>query len=87
MVKVKNRSLYDRMTEVDALSITFRETTVTTKHLTEGIAADYDSAGRLAGLDENRFVRRSRGDETLIVDEIQRVLSENNESPYVTSYF
>ncbi|HCX28333.1 MAG TPA: hypothetical protein DHU55_00955 [Blastocatellia bacterium] len=37
--------------EVDALSITFRETTVTTKHLTEGIAADYDSEGRLAGLE------------------------------------
>jgi hypothetical protein len=32
--------------EVDALSITFRETTVTTKHLAEGIAADYDSEGR-----------------------------------------
>jgi uncharacterized protein YuzE len=28
--------------EVDALSITFREATVTTKHLAEGIAADYD---------------------------------------------
>jgi hypothetical protein len=27
--------------EVDALSIIFRETTVTTKHLAEGIAADY----------------------------------------------
>jgi len=37
--------------EVDALSITFRETTVTTKHLTEGIAADYDKDGRLAGLE------------------------------------
>ena len=36
--------------KVDALSITFRETTVTTKHLAEGIAADYDSEGRLAGL-------------------------------------
>jgi len=33
---------------VDALSITFREATVTTKHLAEGIAADYDSEGRLA---------------------------------------
>lgn len=31
--------------EVDALSITFRETTVTTRHLAEGIAADYDSEG------------------------------------------
>ncbi len=37
--------------EVDALSIVFRETTVTTKHLAEGIAADYDSEGRLAGLE------------------------------------
>ena len=37
--------------EVDALSVTFRETTVTTKHLAEGIAADYDSDGRLAGIE------------------------------------
>jgi uncharacterized protein YuzE len=37
--------------EVDALSIAFRETTVTTKHLAEGIAADYDREGRLAGLE------------------------------------
>ena len=37
--------------EVDALSITFRDATVTTKHLAEGIAADYDSEGRLAGLE------------------------------------
>ena len=37
--------------EVDPLTITFRETTVTTKHLAEGIAADYDSEGRLAGLE------------------------------------
>lgn len=40
---------YDR--EVDALYIRFRETTVTTKHLAEGIAPDYDSDGRLAGLE------------------------------------
>ena len=37
--------------EVDALTITFRETTVTTRHLAEGIAADYDRDGRLAGLE------------------------------------
>ena len=37
--------------EVDALSITFRETTVTTKHLAEGIAADYDADGKLAGIE------------------------------------
>jgi uncharacterized protein YuzE len=37
--------------EVDALRIVFGETTVTTKHLAEGIAANYDAAGRLAGLE------------------------------------
>lgn len=37
--------------EADALSIVFAETTVTTKHLADGIAADYDQAGRLAGLE------------------------------------
>jgi len=40
---------YDR--EVDALYIRFVETTVTTKHLAEGIAADYDAEGRLAGIE------------------------------------
>ena len=39
------RITYDQ--EVDALYIRFQETTVTTKHLAEGIAADYDSEGRL----------------------------------------
>jgi uncharacterized protein YuzE len=37
--------------EVDALSITFRETTVTTKHLDDGIAADFDNEGHLAGIE------------------------------------
>lgn len=37
--------------ESDALCILFRETTVTTEHLAEGIAADYASEGRLAGLE------------------------------------
>ena len=37
--------------EVDALSIVFRETTVTTEHLAEGIAADYDADGNLAGIE------------------------------------
>ncbi len=40
---------YDK--EVDALYIRFKETTVTTKHLGEGIAADYDSDGHLAGIE------------------------------------
>ena len=37
--------------EADALSIVFAETTVTTQHLPEGLAADYDAAGCLAGLE------------------------------------
>ena len=40
---------YDQ--EVDALYIRFKETTVTTKHLAEGIAADYDAEGRLTGIE------------------------------------
>jgi len=40
---------YDR--EVDALYIRFKETTVTAKHLAEGIAADYDAEGLLAGIE------------------------------------
>jgi YD repeat-containing protein len=37
--------------EVDALYILFKDTTVTTKHLAEGIAADYDAQGRLGGIE------------------------------------
>jgi YD repeat-containing protein len=43
------RITYDQ--EVDALYIRFKETTVTTKHLAEGIAADYDAEGRLASIE------------------------------------
>jgi len=51
--------------EVDALSIIFRETTVTTKHLAEGIALDYDAQGQLAGIEILDAVRRFGGKETL----------------------
>jgi len=51
--------------EVDALSIVFRETRVTTKHLAEGIAADYDSEDRLVGLEILDAVRRFGGHDTL----------------------
>ena len=61
--------------EADALSITFRETTVTTKHLSEGIAADYDSEGRLAGLEILDAQKRFGGRETM-----QRVELEGLES-------
>ena len=51
--------------QVDALSITFRETTVTTKHVAEGIALDYDSEGQLAGIEVLDAARRFGGRETL----------------------
>ena len=51
--------------EVDALSITFRETTVTTQPLAEGIAADYDSEGQLVGLEILDAMKRFGGPETL----------------------
>jgi uncharacterized protein YuzE len=50
------RITYDR--DVDALYFRFRDTTVTTKHLAEGIAADYDSDGRLAGIEILDAIRR-----------------------------
>ena len=37
--------------EVDALYIRFEEATVTTKKLGDGIAADYDAEGKLAGIE------------------------------------
>lgn len=48
--------------EADALHILFQETTVTTKHLAEGIAADYDRNGQLAGI-EILDARQRCGDE------------------------
>jgi len=47
---------YDR--DVDALYIRFKETTVTTKHLGEGIATDYDANGYLAGIEILDAVKR-----------------------------
>ena len=44
--------------EVDALSIVFRETTVTTRPLGEGIAVEYDREGRLAGIEVLDAVQR-----------------------------
>ena len=37
--------------KVDALYIRFKDATVTTKHLTDDIALDYDSNGNLAGIE------------------------------------
>lgn len=52
-------------TEVDALYIRFRETTVTTKLIGEGLAADYDSEGHLAGLEILDAAERLGGTDTL----------------------
>lgn len=57
------RITYD--VEMDALSIRFRETQVVTKHLAEGLAADYDAEGRLAGIEVLDAVKRFGDDETL----------------------
>lgn len=51
--------------EVDALYLRFRETTVTTKNLTEGIATDYDSEGNLAGIEILDAVKRFGDRDTL----------------------
>jgi uncharacterized protein YuzE len=59
--------------EVDALSITFREATVTTKHLAEGIAADYDREGRLAGLEILDAQKRFGGRESAQQVELEGV--------------
>lgn len=37
--------------EVDALSVVFRDTTVTTKELAEGIVGEYDAQDQLVGLE------------------------------------
>jgi uncharacterized protein YuzE len=37
--------------DVDALSIIFRETTVTTRELAEGIEGEFDAQGQLVGLE------------------------------------
>ncbi len=51
--------------KVDALYLRFKETTVTTKNLAEGIAADYDAGGNLAGIEILDAVKRFGGRDTL----------------------
>jgi uncharacterized protein YuzE len=50
--------------EADALSIVFAETTVTTQHLADGIAADYAETGLLAGLEIPNVRSRLGGADT-----------------------
>jgi uncharacterized protein YuzE len=64
------RISYD--SEVDALYIRFIETTVTTKHVAEGIAVDYAADGRIAGI-EVLDARKRIGDEQIL----RRVILED----------
>lgn len=54
--------------EVDALNVIFRETTVTTRELTEGIVAEYDDREQLVGLEI--LDAGSRLDEPSVVREV-----------------
>ncbi len=54
---------YDR--EVDALYIRFKEASVTTKHVDDGIALDYDASHRLAGIEILDAAQRLAGPDTL----------------------
>ena len=58
--------------EVDAMSITFRETTVTSQRVAEGVALDFDAEGHLAGIEILDAVRRFGSTDTL-----RRVTLEN----------
>lgn len=51
--------------EVDALSIIFRDATVTTQQIAEGIAAEYDAEGRLAGIEILEAIKRFGDRDTL----------------------
>ena len=52
--------IYDR--DVDAITITFSETTVTTKEHREGIFLNFDAKGRLAGIEILDASKRLGGD-------------------------
>ena len=68
------RISYD--SEVDALYIRFIETTVTTRHVAEGIAVDYAADGRVAGI-EVLDARKRFGDEQIL----RRVVLEDLTAP------
>lgn len=57
--------------EVDALSIIFRETTVTTRPIDDGITGEFDAAGNLVGLEILDVRLRLGQEETLSQVQIQ----------------
>lgn len=61
--------------QVDALYIGFLETTVTTQHVSEGLAADYDASGKLAGIEVLDVTQR------LGLDTLKQITLEGISSP------
>jgi uncharacterized protein YuzE len=59
--------------EADALDIRFMETTVTTKHIAEGIAVDYDSEGKIAGIEILDAVKRLGSKQTFRKVELENI--------------
>ena len=57
------RISYDR--EVGALSIVFMDATVTSTQIADGIAAEYDEQGRLAGFEVLDALKRFGDESTL----------------------
>ncbi|MBA3831811.1 MAG: DUF2283 domain-containing protein [Chthoniobacterales bacterium] len=58
--------------ECDAMSITFKDTTVTGQRVAQGVALEFDAEGHLAGIEILDAVQRFGTGETL-----QQVLLEN----------
>ena len=69
--------------EADALYIRFAETTVTTKHLEDGIALDYDAANRLSGIEILDASQRLDNTETLQQVVFEKVTAREIESQIV----
>jgi uncharacterized protein YuzE len=59
--------------EIDALSIIFAETTVTTKQIEEGIVVEYDADGQLAGIEILDALKRFGDQQTLQQVILERV--------------
>ncbi len=68
--RVRMKISYDE--ECDAMSITFKDTTVTSQRVTEGVALEFDAGGHLAGIEILDAVQKFGTGETL-----QQVLLEN----------
>ena len=77
--------------EADALSIVFRDTAVTTQHVADGIAADYDKDGLLAGIEVLDAGKRLGGRDTLKKISIEGIgteypaIREKHPGPYKKS--